>query len=68
MNHVIESWKTSVLGAVILIVNFYYLLEKNAELTPFLVLLGAGIALLFAPDTLIRGIKSLINKNKSKQL
>jgi hypothetical protein len=68
MKNLIVGWKTTLLGIIILSVDFYYLLEKNAELTPFIILLVAGIAMLFAPDTLIGGVKTLINKNKSKQL
>jgi hypothetical protein len=67
MKNIVAGWKTTLLGLVILGVNFYYLLEKDAELFKFTILLVIGIGFLFAPDTIIEGLKSVIKNNKDKK-
>ena len=68
MKNFIEGATTTVLGFLLLLGNFYYLLEKDGDAIIFFGLLGVSLALFLAPDTLIDGIKALINKNKNKQL
>jgi len=67
MKNIVAGWKTTLLGLVILGVNFYYLLEKDAELFKFTILLVIGIGFLFAPVTIIGGLKSVIKNNKDKK-
>lgn len=67
MKNIVKGWKTTLLGLVILGVNFYYLLEKDAELFKFTILLVIGIGFLFAPDTIIEGLRSVIKNNKDKK-
>jgi hypothetical protein len=68
MKNFLDGATTTVLGFMLLIGNFYYLLEKDGDAITFFGLLGVSLALFLAPDTLIDGIKALINKNKNKQL
>lgn len=68
MKNFIDGATTTVLGFILLFGNFYYLLEKDGDAIIFFGLLGVSLALFLAPDTLISGIKSLIDKNKNKQL
>lgn len=68
MKNFLDGAITTVLGFMLLIGNFYYLLEKDGDAIIFFGLLGVSLALFLAPDTLIDGIKALINKNKNKQL
>lgn len=63
-----EGVTTTILGFMIMIGNFYYLIEKDGEAMIFFGTLLLSLALFLAPDTLISGIKSLIEKNKNKQI
>ncbi len=67
MSNIVKGWKTTLLGLVILGVNFYYLLEKDAEVFKFSILLIVAIGFLFAPDTIIDGLRSIIKNNKDKK-
>jgi hypothetical protein len=67
MGNIVKGWKTTLLGLVILGVNFYYLLEKDAEVFKFSILLIVAIGFLFAPDTIIDGLRSIIKNNKDKK-
>ena len=67
MNNIVKGWKTTLLGLVILGVDFYYLLEKDAEIFKFSILLVVAIGFLFAPDTIIDGLRSVIKNNKDKK-
>lgn len=67
MNNIVKGWKTTLLGLVILGVNFYYLLEKDAEIFKFSILLVVAIGFLFAPDTIVDGLRSVIKNNKDKK-
>lgn len=61
--------KTTVLGVIIILADLYYWLFQDAHNTTiFFGVLGLGLALLFAPDTLIKGITALINRNKEKDV
>ncbi len=68
MSSNVKEWKTTVLGALLIVVDIYYLLYLEYSKITFFGLLAVGVALLFAPDNLIGGIKSLIDKNKNKEL
>ena len=63
-----EGIVTTILGLIILIGNFYYLLEKSGEAAIFFGMLLVSLALFLAPDDLKRGIKALIKKNQDKAL
>lgn len=67
MSNIVKGWKTTLLGLVILGVNFYYLLEKDAEVFKFSILLVVAIGFLFAPDTIVDGLRSIIKNNKDKK-
>ena len=60
--------KTTLLGFVILMLNFFYLTERNGDAIIFFGLLLVSFGLFFVPDDLIKGIKHLIEKNKNKTL
>ena len=63
-----EGITTTILGFIILIGNFYYLLEKDGGATIFFGMLLVSLALFLAPDDLKSGIKALIKKNQDKEL
>ena len=63
-----EGVTTTILGFFLLIGNFYYLTEKNGDAIIFFGTLLISLALFFAPDDLVKGIKALIKKNQDKQL
>lgn len=67
MNNIVKGWKTTLLGLVILGVDFYYLLEKDAEVFKFVIMLVVGVGFLFTPDTIIDGLRSVIKNNKEKK-
>lgn len=67
MNNIVKGWKTTLLGLVILGVDFYYLLEKDAEVFKFAIMLVVGVGFLFTPDTIIDGLRSVIKNNKEKK-
>ena len=68
MKNILKSWKTSILGLVLLSANVYYILFAQADIMIFALLLLVSFALFFAPDDLIRGVKRLIEKNQEKEL
>ena len=63
-----EGVITTILGFMLLIGNFYYLLEKDGGATIFFGMLLISLALFLAPDDLKSGIKALIKKNQEKEL
>ena len=67
MKNIVAGWKTTLLGLLILAVDMYYLLEKDAEIFKFSVLLIVGVGFLFAPDSIIEGLRSVIKNNKDKK-
>jgi len=67
MKNIVAGWKTTLLGLLILAIDIYYLLEKDAEIFKFSVLLILGIGFLFAPDSIIEGLRSVIKNNKDKK-
>jgi hypothetical protein len=72
MKNIIKSWKTTVLGIVLIVCgvgyiagSLYYKAEVEAMVLCILFLSGGGLVL--APDTVIEAAKNLITK-KSKNL
>jgi len=63
-----EGVTTTILGLLLLIGNFYYLLERDGEAIIFFGMMLVSLALFLAPDDLKSGIKALIKKNQDKQL
>ena len=63
-----EGVTTTILGFMLLVGNFYYLLEKDGGATIFFGMLLISLALFLAPDDLKSGIKALIKKNQDKSL
>jgi hypothetical protein len=66
-NNFRKGWKTTLIGFILLLVDLYYLTEKNGSALIFFGLLVVSLGLFFAPDDLIKGIKNLIKKNQDKQ-
>lgn len=65
----LTDWKTTFIGFILIGVSFIYLFIKDdIELTIFVMLLLIGIALLFAPDSLINGLKRFIKSNRDKKI
>ena len=62
-----QGWKTTLIGLILLLVDIYYLTEKNGSAMIFFGLLVVSFGLFFAPDDLIKGVKNLIKKNQDKQ-
>lgn len=62
-----QGWKTTLIGLILLLVDIYYLTEKNGSALIFFGLLVVSFGLFFAPDDLIKGVKNLIKKNQDKQ-
>ena len=62
-----NSWKTTLLGFILLVADLYYVTEKNGEALIFFGLLVVSFGLFFAPDDLIKGVKNLIKKNQNKE-
>jgi len=62
-----QGWKTTLIGLILLLVDIYYLIEKNGSAMIFFGLLVVSFGLFFAPDDLIKGVKNLIKKNQDKQ-
>ena len=65
----LKEWKTSLIGFILIVASFMYLyIKDDIELTVFVMLLLIGIALLFAPDSFINGIRGFIKSNKDKKI
>lgn len=67
-NNVKKGWKSTLIGLFTIISSVAYLfLKDDVNLIILFGLLGVGVSLLFTPDSLIKGIESLIDKNKERQ-
>lgn len=66
-NNFKNSWKTTLLGFILLVSDLYYITEKNGEALIFFGLLIVSFGLFFAPDDIIKGVKNLIKKNQNKE-
>lgn len=72
MKNIIESWKTTLIGIILLISGVLYTLgsvyfKSDVNYVVMIILLGSGIAMMFSPDTLIEKLNDLITK-KSKEV
>jgi hypothetical protein len=64
MKNVIKSWKTTLLGIVLIASGLAYVFVNDApDYILMCILVGSGIGFLFAPDSVIE-----LLKNKSKDL
>jgi F0F1-type ATP synthase assembly protein I len=64
----IRQIKTTIIGLVLIGVGLYYLLYNDAPESMIVFgMVGIGVAFVFMPDTLLDGLKNLINKNKNKE-
>jgi hypothetical protein len=68
MKNILSSWKTTILGLIIFLANFYYLIKSDGQAIIFFGMLLVSFGLFFAPDDLIKGIKNLIKKNQNKEI
>ena len=68
MKNIVESWKTTALGILVLIAAITYIfIVQDSKVFHFAILLIVGIGFLFAPDTIIDGLRSVIKSNKDKK-
>lgn len=64
----LSAWKTSIVGLLLIAASVYYIFYMSTpEPMFYYTTLAVGVALMFAPDTLINGAKRIINR-KSKEL
>lgn len=68
IKHLIH-WQSTLLGIILIATAVsYVILKEDTDAIIFFGVLGLGIALLFLPDTLIRGLRNLVRKNQNKEL
>jgi choline-glycine betaine transporter len=68
MKNLVASWKTTLLGLLIIGAGITYIfIVEDSKVFQFAILLIVGIGFLFAPDTIIDGLRSLIKNNKDKK-
>ena len=68
MKNIVASWKTTLLGLLIIGASIAYIfVVQDSKVFQFAILLIIGIGFLFAPDTIIDGLRSLIKNNKDKK-
>ena len=68
MKNIVASWKTTLLGLLIIGAGIAYIfVVQDSKVFQFAILLIVGIGFLFAPDTIIDGLRSLIKNNKDKK-
>lgn len=66
--NIIKGWKTTILGLLIVCASIAYIfIVQDSKVFQFAILLIVGIGFLFAPDTIIDGLRSLIKNNKDKK-
>lgn len=61
----LRQWKTTLIGFILLGTLVLYVYNGGESWTMGLLLLGGGVSMLFAPDSLVTGIKKVI-KNLPK--
>ena len=67
MKNIVASWKTTLLGLLIIGAGIAYIfVVQDSKVFQFAILLIIGIGFLFAPDTIIDGLRSIIKNNKEK--
>jgi choline-glycine betaine transporter len=68
MKNIVASWKTTLLGLLIIGAGIAYIfVVQDSKVFQFAILLIIGIGFLFAPDTIIDGLRSIIKNNKDKK-
>jgi type IV secretory pathway VirB2 component (pilin) len=68
MKNIVAGWKTTVLGLLIMAAGIAYIfVVQDSKVFQFAILLIVGIGFLFAPDTIVDGLRSLIKNNKDKK-
>ena len=68
MKNIVAGWKTTLLGLLIIASSIAYIfIVQDSKVFQFSILLVVGIGFLFAPDTIIDGLRSIIKSNKDKK-
>lgn len=68
MKNIVAGWKTTILGLLIIASSIAYIfIVQDSKVFQFSILLVVGIGFLFAPDTIIDGLRSIIKSNKDKK-
>lgn len=68
MRNIVAGWKTTLLGLIIIASAIAYIfIVQESKVFQFAILLIVGIGFLFAPDTIVDGLRSLIKNNKDKK-
>ena len=68
MKNIVAGWKTTILGLLIIAASIAYIfIVQESKVFQFSILLVVGIGFLFAPDTIIDGLRSIIKNNKDKK-
>ena len=68
MKNIVASWKTTLLGMLVIAASIAYIfIVEESKVFQFAILLIVGIGFLFAPDTIVDGLRSIIKNNKDKK-
>ena len=68
MKNIVAGWKTTLLGLAIIAASIAYIfIVQDSKVFQFSILLVVGIGFLFAPDSIIEGLRSVIKNNKDKK-
>jgi type IV secretory pathway VirB2 component (pilin) len=68
MKNIVASWKTTLLGILVIASGIAYIfIVEDSKVFQFAILLIVGIGFLFAPDTIVDGLRSIIKNNKDKK-
>tara|TARA_B110000503_G_scaffold80004_1_gene122702 strand:- start:3694 stop:3903 length:210 start_codon:yes stop_codon:yes gene_type:complete len=68
MKNIVEGWKTTLLGILVILAAIAYIfIVQDSKVFQFAILLIVGIGFLYAPDTIIDGLRSIIKSNKDKK-
>tara|TARA_R110000772_G_scaffold111680_6_gene215772 strand:+ start:6742 stop:6951 length:210 start_codon:yes stop_codon:yes gene_type:complete len=68
MKNIVAGWKTTLLGILVIASAIAYIfIVQDSKVFQFAILLIVGIGFLFAPDTIVDGLRSIIKSNKDKK-
>jgi|TARA_R110000782_G_scaffold96818_2_gene181463 hypothetical protein len=68
MKNIVAGWKTTLLGILVIASAIAYIfIVQDSKVFQFAILLIVGIGFLFAPDTIVDGLRSIIKNNKDKK-
>jgi choline-glycine betaine transporter len=68
MKNIVAGWKTTLLGILVIASAISYIfIVQDSKVFQFAILLIVGIGFLFAPDTIVDGLRSIIKNNKDKK-